>query len=570
MLPPSGCPGRRKDTIPVNRGLPDRKESTCAGTPSAESPDGNREMGFPSLYRGAIRWGRGIGGLAFLGTVLAVACFCAGLPLVAAPADAPDAEELVRCPHCDEKGRIDCPVCKGRGEIFRTCEICGGKGRKPCPVCVKDSREENAAPPGQVVCGYCGGSGTLGSTGKICQRCAGAGFQTCLTCGGKGTVPCAKEVFVRVCRHCRYVRKVTCPTCGGTRLVSPAVAASKRGPVVHVPDGDDDPTGEEPGEGEAPGQHSGSVGGDERDPQSAEEAVPTESELRQRYEALVPVCEAHLDIFTEDLAHRAENIQTEGKRRVRKLITAGIPAGGELITGIETLVDRANSFRRRWYQLRQLHAEERRSYLNTKKAWTQRAEALDNTAQVLRPDVEETWNRRLALHLRILEKNVAPLQEDDPEWIPDEVAALESQWKKLNDEADAVLVALREAREASRDEPPPQATESSPTGADPDSKQPVRSTPPSPPSKAQSRPEPPRENPGKTVTSSVETVSPPPTDEAPSRARIEKPREAPSTPPRESGSAGGLYWAIIGFLLASALFLVGSWLRRQGAMETAE
>jgi hypothetical protein len=44
---------------------------------------------------------------------------------------------MATCPKCEGKGRVECPVCNGRGTRGNFLDAqCGGKGSLLCPKCI--------------------------------------------------------------------------------------------------------------------------------------------------------------------------------------------------------------------------------------------------------------------------------------------------------------------------------------------------------------------------------------------------------------------------------------------------
>ena len=134
------------------------------------------------------------------------------------------AEPQVRCPDCNERGKMPCPECDGRGHLEQNCSSCNGRGQKSCPVCTKNMNE---AGDGRVSCNLCSGDGSIAATGKSCSRCAGVGSSACLTCGGKAVRSCVPRVYGGRCPTCRSARRVPCRTCGGDKRVTEAVRARR-------------------------------------------------------------------------------------------------------------------------------------------------------------------------------------------------------------------------------------------------------------------------------------------------------------------------------------------------------
>jgi hypothetical protein len=96
-----------------------------------------------------------------------------------------EATRKQRCPSCDGKGVVSCPLCAGTGQCFGECEgtghvrcaPCGGSGKDGS---TKDGTCHRCKGKGQEVCAACSG------TGK-CQICNSGSFN-CKVCGGKGEV----------------------------------------------------------------------------------------------------------------------------------------------------------------------------------------------------------------------------------------------------------------------------------------------------------------------------------------------------------------------------------------------
>lgn len=361
-----------------------------------------------------------------------------------APEGGPDDAErlsgdLVPCPDCDFRGKIPCPECDGRGEIYRVCDICKGSGEKPCPVCTKPTGGTTPSHAGFIPCGSCGGRGTTGALERPCLRCAGAGAIRCDACAGKATVPCRREIFVRVCPRCRYVGRITCPTCGGTHHVSRAVALS-RSPGSSRPRA----AAKVPDDGARSQEGSASAAG-------SENGFPSIDELEARLATLAPSCEAHKDIFVEDQTHRSETIRTAALELSRELSRAGIPQESEVSTELDSILERAKSFRRRWYELRGLYEEERRSYENVLKSRELREAALRDATGRQRAASEKSWNERMGLLLRILEKHTVPLRAEDVTWIPKELDDMDATWLALRARATEELTAARATSGAEED-----------------------------------------------------------------------------------------------------------------------
>lgn len=150
-------------------------------------------------------------------SILGLAAILTGLMM---PADAQEdpapGDDFVRCRQCDDKGRMACGGCDGKGKLYKTCTQCGGSGRRPCRQCNKpDAEEPNEAGPGRINCGYCGGDGKFGARDKRCPRCGGDGSYACPSCRGKGHHKCKTELPAGICPTCRFTGKATCNICYG-------------------------------------------------------------------------------------------------------------------------------------------------------------------------------------------------------------------------------------------------------------------------------------------------------------------------------------------------------------------
>ena len=165
--------------------------------------------------------------------LLVLAAFFTAILLQAGAQDEPAPEEdLVRCRHCDDKGKMACRSCEGKGKLYKTCPQCNGGGRRPCRQCNKpDAEEPNEAGPGKIACGYCGGDGKFGVRDKRCPRCGGGGSYPCPSCRGKGDHKCKTELPAGICPSCRFTGKETCNICYGKRWVRREPVPSRTKPV---------------------------------------------------------------------------------------------------------------------------------------------------------------------------------------------------------------------------------------------------------------------------------------------------------------------------------------------------
>ncbi|MBI4583611.1 MAG: hypothetical protein HY717_06285 [Planctomycetes bacterium] len=125
---------------------------------------------------------------------------------------APAEEKPPACLRCEGKGRIICPMCQGKGDLFKPCDRCGGTGWRRCPSC--EPYRDQFGGPGRKPCPACGGEGHADfNPEKPCYRCRGSGWQSCGNCAGRGELRCEKEELDRTCPLCRYVGKINCPAC---------------------------------------------------------------------------------------------------------------------------------------------------------------------------------------------------------------------------------------------------------------------------------------------------------------------------------------------------------------------
>jgi len=89
---------------------------------------------------------------------------------------------LEQCPNCN-KGRIRCPVCNGG----KTCLTCGGTGKLPTNYSASGQKREV-----DVICNGCLGSGKCKDCEGLgrCRNCKGAGQRECVICGSSGLIHC--------------------------------------------------------------------------------------------------------------------------------------------------------------------------------------------------------------------------------------------------------------------------------------------------------------------------------------------------------------------------------------------
>lgn len=460
-------------------------------------------------------------------------------------AEEPAGGDLVPCPACEASGFVVCSECKGRGEIYRLCEICGGKGEKPCPVCTKERPNRPKTAPGTVPCGFCGGKGTVGSDGRVCPRCGGASSEICETCWGTGVVRCRKEVFVRICPKCKFLGKVKCSLCNGEKLVTQAAAASAQARPARV---EAKPKSEPNHTVVRPAQSPGNE-------ESSEQVYPIE-EVRARYETLAPICEAHYDIFVEDQIPRAENVRL-ATVRLMKALDAARSRNEELRKEIQVLSERVENFRRRWNELKAHFLLEHRAYSSMKENWKLREETLATVAAAYRRKAEADWDRRLSTLLGVLEKHAAPLQSDDPGWIPEEIAAIEKAATALEKKVAAEIAALKEKEQLAS------ATQTQSDLRKPGKGPAVVAEPPAP----ARAPEPVPAQPAAPPETGRQSKAPHPVAEAPPRSEEAAEEDLPLGAEGKSPVLNAFLWALVGFTVACVIFGLSRRLTRDFSSE---
>ena len=99
-----------------------------------------------------------------------------------------------KCARCEGRGAVQCDVCIGRGSwrIPRMgfdrrveCPKCKGTGEVACPDCKG---------VGEIICPTCKGTGSISETG-VCPVCRGTKIQSCPACEGAGKRPTPKPVW---------------------------------------------------------------------------------------------------------------------------------------------------------------------------------------------------------------------------------------------------------------------------------------------------------------------------------------------------------------------------------------
>ena len=212
--------------------------------------------------------------------------------------DPPLGEDLVRCRHCDDKGKMACRSCEGKGKLYKTCTQCNGGGRRPCRQCNKPNAEEpNEAGPGKISCGYCGGDGKFGVRDKRCPKCGGGGSYPCPSCRGKGDHKCKTELPAGICPSCRFTGKETCNICYGKRWV-------RREPV---------PSRTKPGEENSKSPGNGKGNEDEIDPGTLVE------DIQKRFDSLSAIRARETEIDTGELRRSCEKGMISSKGFLERL-----------------------------------------------------------------------------------------------------------------------------------------------------------------------------------------------------------------------------------------------------------
>ena len=232
--------------------------------------------------------------------LLALTAVLAGSLLLQANAqdDPPLGEDLVRCRHCDDKGKMACRSCEGKGKLYKTCPQCNGGGRRPCRQCNKPNAEEpNEAGPGKISCGYCGGDGKFGVRDKRCPKCGGGGSYPCPSCRGKGDHKCKTELPAGICPSCRFTGKETCNTCYGKRWI-------RREPV---------PSRTKPGEENSKSPGDGEGNEDEIDPGTLVE------DIQKRFDSLTAIRARETEIDTGELRRSCERGMISSKGFLERL-----------------------------------------------------------------------------------------------------------------------------------------------------------------------------------------------------------------------------------------------------------
>jgi hypothetical protein len=231
--------------------------------------------------------------------LLGLTAILTGLLLQAnAQDDPPLGENLVRCRHCDDKGKMTCRSCAGKGKLYKTCPQCNGGGRRPCRQCNKPNAEKpNEAGPGKIACGYCGGDGKFGVRDKRCPKCGGGGSYPCPSCRGKGDHKCKIELPAGICPSCRFSGKETCNTCYGKRWIRREPVPARTNPGVE--------------NSKIPGEAEGI--GNEIDPGTLVE------DIQKRFDSLVAIRSRETEIDTGELRRSCEKGMISSKGFLERL-----------------------------------------------------------------------------------------------------------------------------------------------------------------------------------------------------------------------------------------------------------
>jgi len=363
-----------------------------------------------------------------------VFAFLIALTAVAAPSQdktpggtsaEPPSPEHVQCRACDEKGRVDCARCEGTGKIHKTCERCEGTSKRLCRVCDNpNSFSESEAGPGSVVCSYCGGSGTLGNTGKRCAKCRGEGLHKCETCRGRGTLKCKPTIYAGVCGDCRLAKKVPCTICDGTKWVhrSKIEKPTRRG-----------------AKSGASGQTTKSRTASRVD-RAKEPKARTAEEVERRFASLTELRLSEGEVDTTRLRKVVGEQLGKAKRAERDLeaTLASLPRGsGEKITGeLNALRRRTEETQRRIRKqlsrvsdVDSLLAEFDSFYVRCQKHLAARPEGPFKTKR--QKDKLDDWIGDMSYSLRNCEKRAVKLAENPPSEVEEISNALDKELESL-------------------------------------------------------------------------------------------------------------------------------------------
>jgi hypothetical protein len=223
-----------------------------------------------------------------------------------------------------------------------------------------------------------------------------------MTCIGKGTLPCRRQVFDKVCPLCRFVGKVDCPTCRGGPAGPPAAKRAR-----------------------AP----------EPDPGASKAAA---GDLEVRHERIERLYLSHTDIFGDDPRPGLEPIRAEASSALRRLKAAGA-AETPSAEAIESFLSRLASFRRRWAEIRELFLDEHRAFRTAKGVRGSRERLVEDAKGVQRAAAEKQWSDRMDIALTIAEQRGAALEAAEPTWLPKEATDLRAIWNDLRASAESEI-----------------------------------------------------------------------------------------------------------------------------------
>lgn len=348
----------------------------------------------------------------------------------------------VRCPDCDDKGRMKCSQCGGKGLLARDCPRCDATGRRPCRVCTDG---ESADSPGRLVCPGCAGSGTVGDEGRTCPRCGGRQTVICGTCLGKGSHSCRKHILDKVCPTCRFSGRTPCTTCDGKLWLAPAVLASRKAKPASrktSPPSDADSTA-------ATKRPRRRASQEDAEEDKAPKVFDVDA-LRTRVARVTPTYEGHYDLFADDLRFEISTLGDKVKSLERRLRDAG--AARPLRTELDAWQKRARDFHKRWGELRELFSKEHQAHLSARRVWEARDEGVKGLKGYRLELFNKQYNSRLRITTEIAEKASTRLAHFQPETLLDESRQLTILWKEYEKrgESELSLAVKKAAEEAER------------------------------------------------------------------------------------------------------------------------
>ena len=342
---------------------------------------------------------------------------------------------LVRCPPCDNEGRVVCPRCEGKKKLEKDCPRCDGSGERVCTQCSKYSTGDGVIP-----CGYCGGKGSIGTTRpKKCPECGGPGTKECPTCDGDGTLKCPKKVYDTICPRCRFAGKVSCPTCDGKKWITPEALAALR-KEREKPNGS---------------KNGGSARADKRDldtpnvksghppkPQAEDLTAPA---LEKRLRTLSALRDAGRSVDPSDVRRRSDQHLRATKDLATRLTETGIedPA---LQNGIADVQARTRVLRTRLQEIGATVLEYEKAYLRCERRWVDRPPNVPGAQRRYRQ-----WQEEMDTSLRLCEARANELRDNDPVALGEAVAKLDREVITLTAVADEKIAVVEAARaEAAR------------------------------------------------------------------------------------------------------------------------